>query len=72
MEDNVYNVYDKPWREVVGLFSSSIDPVARAVDKEISLEMMLESSSKPAVYIISMHISSAIISNIYYGYLFIT
>ena len=31
----MYNMHDKPWREVVGLPSSSTDPVARAVDKEI-------------------------------------
>ena len=37
-----------PGGKVVGLFSSSIDPVARVVDKEISMEMMLEGSSKPA------------------------
>ena len=40
-----------PGGKVVGLFSSYIDPVARAVDKEISMEMMLKGSSKSVGFI---------------------
>ena len=63
MEDHVYNVYDKPWRESGGPFQFIYCLVARAVDKEISMEMMLEGSSKPVgfIYFISTYISSAVI-----------
>ena len=46
MEDDVYNVYDKPWRGGVGLLSPSTDLAEMLVRR--SMEMMSKSSLKPA------------------------